>query len=322
MKIRSLLVGAAIMGATSYAHAGPVYSTWQHLGGCNTYNSMGTCPNMDSTYDYQSGGAAASSSLTSSRTINGTGINDTAESMTVEYDGTSYAGPGGVLKAGATASVTNGFYAPEQNIPFANEDFSTNPDGVPESIFFSSNARYQDSFTVSGASDLAFISLSFHIDGTLSGTEEFRGAQINFMQFSPFENLFVASNSWEPTFIDEVISSILIPVIDGVATVTLELSANINFDWLDAAAFQSGLSDFMQTVTITGISGFNAAGQAVDLVSASDSSGYNFSVTRVQTTTPPPVSHVPEPSVLALMGFGLVASAFYRRKTKAQHARV
>ena len=236
-------------------------------------------------------------------------------SMTITYDGEAQATAEGTLKARATLQIDNFFYNPTLNDPYIiNSDFEIDPNGAPEFILLQSGASFEDRLSINGAVNLAYITLSLNIDGTLNSDilsmvnlyqDEVGGDNIIYSAYS-------TSNDGQREF-DRTITSNAIGVNGGQSDVFLSLDVSVILGKINDIPYMGmdilkGTADFYNTLVIGAVSGFDVNGNPVDLFNATTSSGFEFDVVRV------PGISVPEPWTISLLGFGLSAMVLFRRQ--------
>ena len=306
MKKELVMLAFVASTISSVAQTAPSFSTSQTVSGFNQINNSGYGGALvPASTDSANDGSTASSNLSGSKIINGVDGSSNSASMTLAYDSEAEVSSGAV-KTKASATLTNGFYNPAENDPFVTDtSFNTDPNGVPESFSIDSRATYSNSFVLTGDSALDHIQFAFHLDGTFSGNQ---GGGIQLYQTSPsFDAIFLASDFSHGSSVDELINSNHVNVIGGLADLDFYIRATIQYDFYDGffgnpgTDILTGTSDFFNTLTLGEISGFDDLGNPVDLISASDSSGFEFETVRVQTVPVPAAAYL---FCSALIGLG------------------
>ena len=307
------IIFAAVALFSGTAQATTFYSSSQRALGYNAIDDPFSLFGSDFApqgYDARADGSTAASSFAGSRQFDGLDADGNPASMTVEFDAAGSAASGGVLKSRTSASISTPFYNIDLNDPFVvDTDFNTDPNGVPEEISVSSEVHYQDTVNVSGDASLSSIVLSLGLDGSIGGDGFITNGEVILAQRTPVsDQLFYGTVEGS---VDTVIESNPIAVVDGLADITLELWTGVNFYLSTVGPFgegplalMEGSADFFNTLNILQISGFDASGNPVDLASATDSGGFSFVTTRVDTPTDPG-GKVPAPPVLMLLCLGL-----------------
>lgn len=320
------------LGLATSVEAAPLYVVSERLVGFNT-----TGPSVSSgadivpeAFDFSTDGTTVLSSMNGQYSTSGMDTGGDQSTLTLAYDGMAQVSAGGEIKSKLFGSLDGAFFNPS-NDPFVlDTDFNTDPDGVPQDISFSSEAFFSDTLNIQGSNNLSSIVISLNLDGMSTTLNEFPfpfdpsvsvalTQQENF--FGPSSLLF---SEFLPGTFDETILSAPIPVVNGMADFGTQLFLEIYFnlvpfgdpgfdDPLNVPTI-GGTIDFFNTLTIGEIAGFDVNGNPVDLVSATDSTGFQFTTVRVNT------NNVPEPETLALFFIGLAGFGFmsYRRPNYKQ----
>jgi len=253
----------------------------------------------------------------STHSFSGLDVNNNEATMTVTYSGQAQSSTT-ALKVSAQASLANAFRN-DQNSPFViNDNLDTDPNGIPEEFGAESYASLSDTLIIQGAADLSYITLDFHVDGSIGSSNT--GANGYFC----VESIFFCGYAYDDGATlqpdgswayDQTFTTSQMLIHNGTANLSLALIAGIslsaaNVEGGPASALQSASSDFFNTLTLGDFSGFNSNGEQVDLVNVTGSSGEAYGVQRVARQ---PTS-VPEPATLALMALGLTAMGFARKR--------
>lgn len=292
-----------------FVSAGPVYFTSQRVLGFNAVSESSYYGTdlVAEAYAWQTDGSTSTTSLSGTKQISGVDRNGDSATMSLEYSTESEVSSGGVLKAKASAYMSDGFYN-SSNSPFVtNTNFDTDPNGVPDNIYVQSSARFADDIYVQGGANLSYVQFDFHIDGKFTGD----AGALYVYPGSGGGNLFSAY-TWDGEEIDGAFSTGMLEVINGVVRLDLTMYAEIGIDLEllfgefgeseGSASYFGGSVDFFNTLTLTQLSGFDSAGNAVDLISATDSSNNQFTTTRIESQE----NTVPVPPTLILFLSGLV----------------
>lgn len=296
------------------AHSAPTYLTSQHVIGFNYVGNSGYGTDLvPSAFDITHDGSTASSSHSGSKVIDGVDNSSNPASMTLSYNSAAEVSSS-TVKTRASAILTDGFYNPAENNPFFIGANFTDYSGVPEFFWVFSEAGYANTFILDGSSSLDQVQFTFNLDGAFTGDKGF----LWFYQTTPsFANLFDGNRFSLGSAVDEVIISNPVDVIRGIAELSFSLVADISLYFYDGFFDDPGTEligggvNFFNTLTFGKISGFDALGNPVDLISAVDSTGFQFETVRVQDPNP---NAIPEASTLALFALGGLFAFFRRRR--------
>lgn len=291
---------ATLLAFPLASHAAPVTSASVSLtgfnpvsGGESDYYGAALAPT-----DFVSGGGVAS--LSGSLEFSGLNGNGAEDTMTLAYSGMGQS-TASSLKAQVSATLDNPFYN-AANAPYViDEGLNTDPDGIPVDFNLEARAFLTDSVTITGADDLAYVTFSINIDGTIDNGY----AQV--YQYAtdsgPFKLLY---NEGAAGYHDVTVTSEAFQIINGEIDINFVLVAalDISIEYLGVWEDQlSASTDYFNTASLGMITGYNASGLQVDVSGALGSGGYQFATARVDDT---PANAVPEPAALALFGVGLV----------------
>lgn len=275
--------------------------------------AIGTCSQVTSIENYRetTNGTVADSGLVSLN-VNGLDSNGVSGSSVLTGQAaalTSFT----ALKAYATASISNPLLN-AANTPYSVGNGSINTGGVANVVDSYAVAYAADSLNI-GNANVAYVKLNLSFDGLISG----RGGR-TFLTLDEGKGAFTAQNEhllwylfWEDTWNFQTLTSVAIPVVNGVARYGLKLYSEVLLDatYLAAGNDYTGVADFYHTVTLDSISGFNSLGEQVSFGALSSESGTSY----IQADVPPSGgggNTVPEPATLALTALGIAALRFRR----------
>lgn len=222
----------------------------------------------------------------------------------------------GVLKTGVSATLENIGYSDSPYV--TSPSYDVDPDGTPTWFDLTSFAFFGDTVSVVGSVAVRSIVFNIAVDGELDGG----GWQpLVFLNQLDGDGGFLSTlyTKQSSGLVDTLVTTLAIPVIAGSAEFLFRLDSELlaNTLWYNGGDMISGNVNFMNTVTITGVSGFDEFGQQVELTSVTGSGGYEFDVVN------PGGSVVPEPAAWAQMiaGFGLAGFALRQaRRTRRMRA--
>lgn len=216
------------------------------------------------------------------------------------------------LKATASASLTNGFYNAENQAYFLGFDENWSPivnySGVPTAMESGGIAFYQQSVSVSGDVNLAYVTFDVAVDGSISGTPSSNVSTWAYLDFYTNGVGYTLGDQTNATF-----NSGRFNVSNGTANLKAMLITSVGFNLEGDVSFSTplieGNVDFFNTATIGRFYGFDASGNPVDLASASLGNGHSFETVRI--------SAVPEPESWAMLACGLGVIGAWSRKRRA-----
>jgi hypothetical protein len=323
----TIIFFAAALGSVTACsvHGAPIFQSSASVSQFTDSNgALGPSSDIDRDFQFSSG-TAATSAISGVHTSDVDYLELQAEewiplSHSISYTGETSASNNGM--SWSQSAVIDSLFRSEP----VNDTFDPN-NAVRENFSVSAFANHRDSLTVSGDTDLAFIQATLQFDGLVK-TDSFivdnfiqiRSGQTTIFNSSNERDVF--NNPGEQQEVDRTLVTGLIPVLAGLSEIDFEVSSSINFAFggeggtdqyfLDEMNFSS-IMDFSSTLVIDELSGFNSAGDQVDLESARGSDGFLYNTARVDSG---PVS-VPEPDTLALFGLGLVGLMASRRRQAA-----
>jgi len=220
------------------------------------------------------------------------------------------------LKASVYGSVDNLFYNP------ANNNF-------PVTFDLHAYSQLSQTLSITGAADISHIQVVLDVHGTMSasafpyvGTTFNLGYSYGSLSVDPddiISEVYDIHNGYFgwTDYIDTTLIALGIPVVNGQAQLDIWLGTKLSLsasgggtdEPSGAPEFLEGAVDFFNTINIIQFQGVNAAGELVDLSSVTGSDGYIYDVLRVTTN-----SEIPEPSVIILLGAGLIGFGFVRHR--------
>jgi len=224
---------------------------------------------------------------------------DGSESLISWHPTSTAIGGSGVLKAGVTSSL--------------DAWLSDVDDGsMPNYFSVQAQTSFSDTFTVGG--DAAFVSFAFEIDG--DSYLEGDGTTAGLVLFGDLDVPYFAPQGWT----DTILSTKLLPVIDGQVDLSLVLDASITHDLRSLTPGNylggGGYVDYLNTLKLTKVTGFSdeTGSNEVAVNSLTGADGFNYARTLAGVT---PLAAAPEPASWAMMvaGFGLLGAAMRRRTT-------
>lgn len=229
--------------------------------------------------------------------------------MSLQYAAQAQSGTAG-LKVQASATLSTPFYN-AGNIAYLDDRLA----GVPAGMSVDAQAMMQDRLAVAGQG-LAYVTASIHLDGSNMGL--FDDGLVTGKAYSYVNDaggaLFNSTTSPSAQSYDLTLTTHRFAVTNGGIDFYLNLAASVAFDQLgDSQADYTGFVDFFNTLTIVGFSGWDAAGNAVELTKVTGSDGF------VYLAPPPAPNGIPEPSNLALTAIatGMLVAAMKRRRVRA-----
>ena len=171
--------------------------------------------------------------------------------------------------------------------------------------------------TFSSLAALSTVQVKVNLTGNIETDDPTleNGGQVNLFQdntsFFDGTSIF-AENSAGP--VDTSIWSNPIDVVNGMADIAFRLQTQ-TFIFIDSLVPDSTFTtaiDFFNTLEVIDIIGFDSNGNEVFITEATGNSGTTF-VSR----TAPPTTDIPEPATIVLLGMGLVALRYMRRRQTA-----
>lgn len=316
---RMSFIAAAVAAASifpSVASAAPDYTAAVTYFGGNASSSGWGNSVTGVSGDYVTGNNVLASKDTSHTYLGLNGSGD-ASSMTFSYAGQAQSGTAG-LKAQASATLSTPFYNPV-NVGLIDPFY--NPSGAPTVFSADAQAWMRDSLSIVGATGLAYVSATLHIDGSyegyLPGGPVKTGTSAYVNDGASYKYLTI-SNATEGTY-DATVTTQKYAVQNGTIDFYLQLATSVFFELQTGSTETmlneySGFVDFFNTLSIVGFQGYDANGNPVDLFNITGSDGYAFLGTAVDPGNP---NAIPEPGTIALMALGLVGIAMSRRKPRA-----
>lgn len=310
--VAALLGGAiAICGATA-GYATPSLTTQAQIFFGNDSDPSSPGIYNDSVIDPHSSstGAAVNSQYSGSFT----GQNSGGNSQTMQVDATGQANASfGQLKASSTLHLTTPFANTTANAPYTNPDFTSNTSGIPDFFQSSGAAIMRDTLSLQSSTSVSMLRLTFHLDGTITDNNlgSAMSSIVSISNPDTFANYYLSAT---PGNLDTLVNVDLDVTDSNAIEVALRLmtssSAFLNIGGYSETGSYVLDADFYETLELTGITGFDDAGNEVTLNGLMGTSGTNY-LALVGVT--PPTSGVPEPATMTLFCAGL-AGLWSRRR--------
>lgn len=241
--------------------------------------------------------------------ITGTMNNGIQGTMTYAVDATARSDYGSLHVSYETA-VTNAFFS-FSNAPY---DPSTGT-GAPTWLSGQSNASFKDDLFVTGGTGLSQIRLLVDMDGSLGqsgGSYPYAAGYAALWQNYPAGYSSTIRGSSIRTdaggTYDQTILTDPFPLIDGTARVELLLQAYSSWglQYLSQGENVTSTIDFSHTARVVGVQGFDNEGNSVTISSVIGQSGTSY-----------PLSSVPLPAAIWLLGSGLLSLIGVARRKAA-----
>lgn len=285
-----------------------------------------------------------------------TGLSSSGQTKTMSYvvEGSAQASHS-VLRACVSTRIDNPIFNPD------NPKFAQTSLGVPDRFYSLVSSKFQDDVTVSGGPNLASIAVSFVLDGTISvghagsagvGVDQSSDPMPGTWSWTqvPGAGFWANQTTGQTGFVSgKFVTSPFKVGNDGKAHVALRLTAGSDFDLGSETDPENkdffGSADFSQTLSLTGILGYDSQGNPVPLTTALGDSGTDYLAigsqniqnkidqvnARRQTVAEakqaaqgqaslmlsPTLSPVPLPGTPPMMGGALAALALLRRRNAA-----
>ena len=291
------------LGVISQSSAAPIYGSEVRFGVCDN-NGCSNIYNVSSAL----AGVGVSSDITNEtyQDLRYYGFNsDEPVSTTLSFSGNAQSSSAG-LKAAVSGEQFSEAYTPNAGdiVQSGMAQYSV-----------ASYASFADSLHVTGAIDLSYVKFNVNIHGTRANAPfgsfiQVAGSGVNFSS---------NDSMWDGIDEFDILTQSAISHLDkGIVGVALTLETILDF-YVGGEAFDNDFLgmfrevDFFNTITFGQFSGFNAAGDLVNLSSVTGSDGSAYDVLHVAS------SAVPEPSAIWLMSLGLIGLIGMSKKNKNNH---
>ena len=272
----------------------------------NTFGPVGTFdPNASSVLSTVASatdnGQIASDDFDLTRIFSAPDLSNGVRSLSFTARGSSSVEPGFMYRSAIEILVQTGFLDPTN--PFVNMDGTVNSSGVPDTFAALTTGSLQETLSVSGASNLAAIILELSIEGTwmrTPGSLSANGAT-NLTTVSQQDGAVLTQiySSSAAGLISDTIQTTPIPVVGGQANVNLQIAQSAILRLRELTdPLPNNLSingDFLQTISVTAVSGVSSSGDPIPLSSVSAASGATLPFTPSTTTPAPSAEPIPIP---------------------------
>jgi hypothetical protein len=254
---------------------------------------------------YQGDPAGGAVSVTGSQ--NFTGMDSQGNPQTMTEQGSAMASADyGILHAYASGSVTNPYYNAANPAYFTGGSNGLNSNGSPQYLWIAGQATYSDAITFYNAPQpIQYVSYVFHLEGNITDAQH----AYAFFAFSADDNstvFFSPANVEGPNIADWATPEWQLNSPDQITfagNFGAVVGFNTNYYNTPEGQYASGIADFYDTLTLTGIQLLNANGQQINGVNYLTASGAQYNVMGATYG----LSAVPEPGSMALLaglGFG------------------
>lgn len=212
-------------------------------------------------------------SFDQSVTVSGVDASNAPQTMSVRAR-TFADGRNATLRASSSLDITNFFYnsSNPELVALGFGQFS----GLPDTYIARSQARFQDSLSITAAAAISTVSIDVRVTGQLSASTsigELFTSGANVFLLSGNQTAFTRSlfdPAAGPVSIDQIVTISNLPLVNGRVALDLRLQADTSWSISDAAnwmlpqgadLFQS--SDFDNTAVVSAVRAFDASGGQV-----------------------------------------------------------
>ncbi|MEO0435352.1 MAG: hypothetical protein AAF098_00430, partial [Pseudomonadota bacterium] len=293
----------------------------------NTFGPVGTTdPNASSVLSTVASatdnGQIASDDFDLTRIFSAPDPSNGVRSLSFTARGSSSVEPGFMYRSAIEILVQTGFLDPAN--PFVNMDGTVNSSGVPDTFEALTTGSLQETVSVSGAPNLAAIILELTIEGSwmrTPGSLSANGAS-NLTTVSQQDGAVLTQiyTSSAAGLISDTIQTNPIPVVGGQADVNLQIAQSAILRLRELTdPIPNDLSingDFLQTISVTAVSGVSSSGDPIPLSNVSAASGATLPFTPSTATPSPSAEPIPIPlwaHLILAMSFVSVAVASIRK---------